>query len=511
VSGPPFGFGLPDPREGGDEPGEPSDSGGAGGFGAGGFGPGGFGFPGGQSPFGGMDLGAALQQLGRMLSWSGGPVNWDLAREAARATVAAAGSDPSITAADRRDVEEAVRLVDLWLDEATTFPASTTSVEAWSRAEWVERTLEGWRPLVEPVADRVAAAMANAIPGELAGQMGPMIGMMRQVGVSLWGAQAGQGLGALATEVIGVTDIGLPLTEPGKVAVVARNVREFGEGLGVPPRDVLVYLALREVARHRLHAHTPWLRDHIVALVTAFARGISIDVSGLQSALRDLDPSRPEAVQEALEGGLFDQHRTPDQEQALQRLETVLALVEGWVDDVVSQAVAGRLGSADALAESVRRSRASGGPADQTFATLVGLELRPRRMREAAALFAALRESGGAARRESAWLGPDVLPTPADLDDPAGYVGRPALEVEVTDDLIAQLLGEDGGTESGAGTARPEVTAPADPESGSAAGGPNPPAETGSDDPDTAAGSDDPDTAAGSDDPDAGGPHPSSG
>jgi putative hydrolase len=430
VSGPPFGFNLPEPSDPEDRPGSGGD-------------------PFGQPPFGlgglgGMDLGAALQHIGRLLSWSGGPVNWDLAREAARATVAAAGPDPSVSASDRRDLEEAVRLVDLWLDEATTFPAATVTAAAWSRAEWVEQTVPGWQPLVEPVAERVAAAMASAVPGEIAGQVGPMMSMIRQVGVSLWGAQAGQGLGALATEVVGVTDIGLPLLDPGHVAVVSHNVREFGAGLGVPQRDVLVYLTLREVARHRLHAQAPWLKAHIVALVGDFARGISIDVSGIESALRDLDPSRPEAIQDALEGGLFEQQRTPEQDLALQRLETVLALVEGWVDDVVSQAVAGRLGSADALAETVRRARASGGPADQTFATLVGLELRPRRLREAASLFALLRESGGIARRDGVWSHPDLLPTSADLDDPPAYVGRPALTGEVTDDLIAQLLAETG-------------------------------------------------------------------
>ena len=77
----------------------------------------------------------------------------------------------------------------------------------------------------------------------------------------------------------------------------------------------------------------------------------------------------------------------------LERLETMLALVEGWVDEVVSQATAEWMPAAIALAEVVRRARATGGPAEETFATLVGLELRPRRMRDAANLWAALRDA----------------------------------------------------------------------------------------------------------------------
>jgi uncharacterized protein (DUF2342 family) len=242
-----------------------------------------------------MDIGAALQQLGQLLSWQGGPVNWDLARQAARQTVAAQ-PDPSVGAADAEAMTEAVRLADLWLDTATDFPAATSAVRAWSRAEWVEGTIDGWKLLVEPLAEQVVGAMGKAIPAEAAAMAGPLVGVMRQVGMSLWGAQVGQGLGQLATEVIGVTDIGIPLTDAGQVALVPRNISEFGTGLNLDSKDVRLYLAMRETARHRLHAHAPWLRGHIIALVEAFARGITIDTSRLEEAVRDLDPSQPEAL-----------------------------------------------------------------------------------------------------------------------------------------------------------------------------------------------------------------------
>ena len=87
--------------------------------------------------------------------------------------------------------------------------------------------------------------------------------------------------------------------------------------------------------------------------------------------------------------------QSPEQEAALQRLEVTLALVEGWVDEVVSQATAERMPAATKLQEAVRRRRASGGPAEQTFASLVGLELRPRRLRDASTLWGSLRDPAG--------------------------------------------------------------------------------------------------------------------
>jgi putative hydrolase len=263
--------------------------------------------------------------------------------------------------------------------------------------------------------------------------------MLRSSGASMFGLQLGQGLGQLATEVIGATDIGLPLSEPGHVALIPTNVAAFGEGLEQSSTDVRLYLALRESARQRLFAAAGWLREQMLALVEQYARGITIDTSALEEAVSQIDPNNLAELGEKLEGGLFEPTKTPEQLATLERLETMLALVEGWVDDVVTQATSQWMPAAGALAETVRRSRATGGPAEATFATLVGLELRPRRMRDAANLWAALREARGADGRDAVWTHPDLLPTAADLDDPLGFVTAEAEQTESDDDFDAAL------------------------------------------------------------------------
>src|SRR5690606_39136586 len=182
------------------------------------------------------DLGQMLQQLGQMLSWSGGPVNWDLANQSARQVVSA-GGDRSVSSSERRDVEDAFRLADTWLNDATMFPATGSSPRTWSRAEWVEGTQAAWRELVDPVASRVSEAMSRALPPEMTQAAGPLVGMMQQLGVSMWGAQVGQSIGKLAGEVLGSTDIGLPLAE-GHPVLLPANIRAFGQGLGLDDRDV---------------------------------------------------------------------------------------------------------------------------------------------------------------------------------------------------------------------------------------------------------------------------------
>ncbi|QEU91954.1 zinc-dependent metalloprotease [Streptomyces kanamyceticus] len=481
MSDTPFGFGLPpEEPEDGDEgkkkesPGQGQGGGQGGGQGAGGpANPFGFGFPGaggpggpggGDNPFAAMfgsmnpnDLGAAFQQLGQMLSYEGGPVNWDMAKDIARQTVsqgtADGTKDASVGPAERSAVEEAVRLADLWLDDATSLPSGSGTAVAWSRAEWVEATLPVWKELVDPVAERVGLAMGDVLPEEMQAMAGPLIGMMRSMGGAMFGQQIGQAVGVLAGEVVGSTDIGLPLGPSGKAALLPVNVEAFGKDLGIDKNEVRLYLALREAAHQRLFAHVPWLRSHLFGAVEGYARGIKVDTSKLEDVVGQLDPQNPEQLQEALQQGMFQPEDTPAQKAALARLETALALVEGWVDAVVHAAAKPRLSSADALRETLRRRRATGGPAEQTFATLIGLELRPRRLRDASRLWASLTDARGVDGRDGLWEHPDMLPTASDLDDPDGFVHHEQLDFSELDKMLGEAAkGDDEGDKGDKGT-----------------------------------------------------------
>ncbi|HEX6247677.1 MAG TPA: zinc-dependent metalloprotease [Nocardioidaceae bacterium] len=401
------------------------------------------GAPGAGGAAGMPDLNALMQQMQAMMTPHEGSVNWNLAKDVARRTVAQE-SDPSPTARQRDAAADALRLADHWLDQATDLPSGVTTAAVWSRAEWIEETIEVWKRLVEPVAEHVVGAMGKALPEEAKAMAGPLLGMLGQAGGAMFGAQVGQALGGLAGEVLTASDIGLPLGPEGKAALLPANVQTFSDGLDVPDEDVLLYLALREAAHQRLFGHVPWLRGHLLAAVEDYGRGTTIDISKIEESMRNIDPMNPAAIQEALEGGLFEPQKTPAQEAALTRLETTLALVEGWVDEVVGQATAGRMPNAGRLQEAVRRRRAAGGPAEETFAALVGLELRPRRLRDASALWGSLRSRQGQQARDAVWAHPDLLPTSTDLDDPLGFrenIEEPeALTDEEFDAALAELL-----------------------------------------------------------------------
>ena len=249
------------------------------------------------------------------------------------------------------------------------------------------------------------------------------------------GGQTGAAIGALAREVVSSTDVGLPLGPEGTAALLPAGVTAIGEGLSLDADEVRLFLGMREAAHHRLFAHVPWLRSRLLAAVEDYARGITVDTSALRDAMPQIDPANPEALNEALAGAaLFQPEDSEQQKAALARLETLLALVEGWVATAVDAVAESRLPQANALAEAIRRRRATGGPAERTFATLVGLELRPRRLREAAAIWRGLTDARGVDGRDAIWAHPDLLPTADDFNDPDGFVrGRPELDISDLD------------------------------------------------------------------------------
>ena len=204
-------------------------------------------------------------------------------------------------------------------------------------------------------------------------------------------------------------------------------IASFSEGLEQPEQEILVFIAAREAAHQRLFAHVPWLRQRVLGTVEEYARGIKMDFSAIEQATSGIDPSAlldPSKLEEILSNGAFEPQTTPEQKAALERLETLIALIEGWVETVVAAAVGDRLPGAAALSETLRRRRATGGPAEQTFATLVGLEVRPRKLREAATLWRSLTDQAGSDRRDDVWAHPDLLPDASDLDNPIGFVER---------------------------------------------------------------------------------------
>ncbi|MDQ1597217.1 MAG: hypothetical protein QOI70_641 [Microbacteriaceae bacterium] len=394
-----------------------------------------------------------LGQLQSAMQSSGDGINWDLALQQAKAI--ASQNVQATTPAERASLEQSFHVAALWLDEATYVAELTSTPRLMSRTEWIVATMPIWTQLAEPVALSIANALTQVLrdqaPEEMSGMIEGASKLMRNVGGTLFAMQLGQVVGQLGGEVVSGGDIGIPLLGSSndldhQAAILPQNVAAFGAGLDIDKDQVQLYLAVRELAHARLFRHAKWLRLQLMTSITEFAQGIRIDTERLEELAADFDPSNPEELREAMVSGALIPPKSESQLAALGRLETMLALIEGWVDVVTAQATV-RLPKSGAIAETVRRRRAAGGPAESAFSTLVGLELRPRRLRESAAMWQQITDRVGAEKRDSLWSHPDLVPISEDIDDPARIIARLSGPTPAPDDIdqaIEDLLNDDG-------------------------------------------------------------------
>lgn len=386
-----------------------------------------------------------------------GPINRKLAQSIA---LQHANGDQGNVNADVADAtRRALSQANLWLDITCNFNPAPGTPEVLSRADWVEKTLEAWVKFANPVAKSVNEALtsvieerfrdvddaevkglfAGVVPIPLPEGMNNPAQLMKLLGNTSFAMQLGQAAGALSHEVHGSFDQGLALLQNPAGGLIPYNCIEYAKVWELDITEVMNYLALREAAHARLFASVPWLMPRFEALIIKYANGISIDLEAMEEQLRDVETMNPEAISGAVNLQNIGSNDSEEQRQALHSLETLLALVEGWVDCVTWQSGMAHIVHIEQLREMMRRERAAGGPAEVTFESLLGLHLRPRRMREASQLWEKLTRERGIEERDSLWSHPDLLPTLPEAS-------------EVIKDAGA---GNDG---SGAGNAGNEVT-----------------------------------------------------
>lgn len=357
-----------------------------------------------------------------------GPINLKLAKSIAlqRAT----GDQGKVNAEVADSTRRALSQANLWLDITCKFNPTQGSPAVLSRADWVEGTLKSWVKFTNPVAKSVNEALcsviserfrdiddaevkglfAGVVPIPMPEGMNNPTQLMKLLGNTSFAMQLGQAAGALSHEVHGSFDQGLALLENPAGGLIPYNCIEYAKVWEIDITEVMNYLALRETAHARLFASAPWLMPRFEALIIKYANGINIDLEAMEEQLRDVDAMNPEAISSAVNLSNIGSKDSPEQRQALQSLETLLALVEGWVDCVTWQAGMAHIEHIEQLREMMRRERAAGGPAEVTFESLLGLHLRPRRMREATQLWEKLTRERGVEERDSMWSHPDLLP-----------------------------------------------------------------------------------------------------
>ena len=387
-------------------------------------------------------------------------------RDAARKFLAT-HNDLPVGQSDARKAQEAIDIANTWIDSQTQFPVTAANADvAWSRKDWIDHSVAGWQKLVEPLAQGMVEALGKVLkemgpqmidPQEVEGVDLSALGGMGALGANgemnflpimrnfmgqLIATQLGTSIGTLAIGLTGSQDAAIPLFEKSGAHLIPQNIALWGEGLEIPEQEIAIYIALREVAAQRLFSHTPWLAGYIRELISSYGAGITVDIESIQrqaeSAMSsgELDITNPDSITLAINQGMFQPEQSSAQSAALAKLETTFALIEGWIDHITYLAAQDRLPSFAALQESYRRTRIESAPTQQLFAMLLGLQISPRLTRECSHFWNEIYEisggqDGGIEIRDHRWEDSALLPTAADLADPAKFLAS----TTVPDDL----------------------------------------------------------------------------
>ena len=384
-------------------------------------------------------LSQMFSQAQAMFSGSDEPVNWKLASTQATDLAKKDQRETSVVAAE---LERAFEMAKLWLSEATEFSTSA-EIKLLSRTAWVQDAMTLYRQLSEPVANSMSKALSEnmdkIMPEELSQMLGPAKSFIANAGASIFAMQLGQAVGKLSSQTLLGSEIGIPISP--RPSLVVQNIANLIDGVETKGSEVLIYLATRELALASLYASNKWLSDHIVTQVREFAAGLKVDVEEIQNLAESIDPTDQESINQIMQAGSLITQRTQEQEDALARIELMLALIEGWADHVTLVACK-RLPELASISELFSRHRATSGALEKTFETLLGLQLQPKLKREARAMWEQVDTALGTSKRDELWSHPDQLPTESEVKNPQELVARLNQSGDDFDAELRKLLGD---------------------------------------------------------------------
>jgi putative hydrolase len=361
-------------------------------------------------------------EISKVLSWSGGPVNWDLARQIAVSMAAGESPASPIGPSDHADVAEHVRVAELWLTEAAGMPTPSHLVEARAATpvDWAEHAPAAFGELIDPIAAKASRAMSESPPE--APQEGMLVQALGQLVPMFMGIQTGTILGTLARDVTGSHDTGLP-TADDAVLLVLQPIDETAQTYQLERASVRQWVAVRAAAYRLLLEGFPGVRTNFFARYHNYVATLDLDLAQGMERLAQLDLNDPSGLQDALgDEGLFAHQPSPQTAAAAASVTELLALLEAHVDAAVST-VAPRIGDAGRIAEAFARRSLESAAGRRMLASFLGLEENTAH-RDPPDFVHALVDARGWQALERMWDDPTAMPTAEELADPARWLAR---------------------------------------------------------------------------------------
>jgi coenzyme F420 biosynthesis associated uncharacterized protein len=293
--------------------------------------------------------------------------------------------------------------------------------EGIGRREWVAANIASMRTLLDPVLDRARTRL---------GPLRPAIEISTGLVLS---TEVGVVVGYLAQRVLGQYELVL-LDEaveerPPRLLFVLPNLSQVVESFEADEQEFTTWVALHEVTHAVQFAGVDWLHGYVAGLVRELLGSAELR---LDAERRLRLPSREELsrVLGALRtGDLIGVVTTKAERATLDRVQAVMAVIEGHAEHVMDAVAPDLLPSLDKLRSSLDRRRRTQSGLSRLVARLLGLDLKLRQYERGKRFCDAVVLDSGPERLAHVFSSPDALPTLHELEHPREWLKRTAVPV----------------------------------------------------------------------------------
>jgi coenzyme F420 biosynthesis associated uncharacterized protein len=288
--------------------------------------------------------------------------------------------------------------------------------EGISRREWVATNLQSMRALLDPVLQR---AGKNLGPLRPAAQISMGLVVSTEVGVVV---------GYLGQRVLGQYELVL-LDEavenrPPRLLFVLPNLGQAVRAFAAEEKEFVTWVALHEVTHAVQFAGVPWLHSHVASLVRELLNSAELRI---EAPHKFKVPSGDEVrrVLGALrQGDLISVVTSEPERQTLDRVQAVMAVIEGHAEHVMDAVAPDLLPSLPKLRAALDRRRRSQTGLSRLVAKLLGLDMKLRQYEQGKFFCDAIVRQRGPEALQLMFSSPEALPTFEELREPSAWIAR---------------------------------------------------------------------------------------
>jgi len=297
-------------------------------------------------------------------------------------------------------------------------PAELPPLEAIDRPAWIAANLKSMRPMIEPLTERMGDGA------------GPLSGPLRAASGLLLGAQVGALTGMLSQRVLGQYDLVLlDASTPPRLLLLAPNLALAARNLGVDRDELILWVTIHEITHAVQFSGAPWLRDHLGGMLKELLDGLQVTIAGRPSnaGRRPRLPNSAELrdlLERARRGELLRLTLGEERWQLVERMQATMSLIEGHAEHTMDAVGSEVLPSLPRLRAAMNRRRESRGLPWRVLERLLGLELKLRQYEVGRRFCDAVVNDGGPSALARVWSEPKMLPTTAELQEPALWIDR---------------------------------------------------------------------------------------